>query len=358
MQKEKTSIRNPKEGSTILNSQLSDNSAKIIFEDPILCAQFLRNYLGMSIMKDLRPEDIEDVTSRYVPLIGEERNSDIVKRVNVPDKIPFFFVSLIEHKTQVEYNVCMQIFRYMFLIWDDYEKEQNKIAKGASKRKSFRYPPILPILYYEGKRAWTAAKEFHERVFGSDIFGKYIPNFTYSLVSLYDYSNENLLGMGDEISLVMLINKLQAADDIGEFRRLPADRLDAVLKDTPDYLLDKIALIFRMLLMKLNVPEEETEELVGRVKEREMGQLFANMEKMDIQEERRKTLEAERKLQEAEGKVQEAEGKLQKALKVMTNMCMDAGLTKVETQRKLQVEFGISLKESDEIVNRYWKEKQ
>ena len=98
MQKEKTDISNPAEGTTIINSQLSDNSAKIIFEDPILCAQFLRNYLGMSIMKDLRPEDIEDVTSRFVPLIGEERNSDIVKRVNVPDKIPFFFISLIEHK--------------------------------------------------------------------------------------------------------------------------------------------------------------------------------------------------------------------------------------------------------------------
>ena len=259
----------------------------------------------------------------------------------------------------------MQIFRYMFLIWDDYEKEQNKKAKGASKRKNFRYPPILPILYYEGKRVWTAAKEFHERVLGSDIFGRFIPNFTYSLVRLHDYSNENLLGMGDEISLVMLINKLQAAEDIGEFRQLPVDRLVTVLQDTPEYLLDKIALIFRILLLKLNVPEDETEELVGRVREREMGQLFANMEKMDIQEERRKTLEAERKLQEAEGKVQEAEGKvqeaegkLQKALKVMTNMCMDAGLTKVETQRKLQVEFGISLKESDEIVNRYWKEKQ
>ena len=141
----------------------------------------------------------------------------------------------------------MQIFRYMFLIWDDYEKEQNKKAKGASKRKNFRYPPILPILYYEGKRVWTAAKEFHERVLGSDIFGRFIPNFTYSMVCLHDYSNENLLGIGDEISLVMLINKLQAAEDIGEFRQLPVDKLAAVLQDTPEYLLDKIALIFRML---------------------------------------------------------------------------------------------------------------
>ena len=34
-----------------------------------------------------------------------------------------FFVSLIEHKTKVDYNVSMQMLRYMVYIWEDYEKE-------------------------------------------------------------------------------------------------------------------------------------------------------------------------------------------------------------------------------------------
>ncbi len=38
----------------------------------------------------------------------------------------FFLVSLIEHKAKVDYNVVMQIFRYMTFIWEDYEREQER----------------------------------------------------------------------------------------------------------------------------------------------------------------------------------------------------------------------------------------
>ncbi len=34
-----------------------------------------------------------------------------------------FFASLSEHKTKVDYNVSMQMLRYMVYIWEDYEKE-------------------------------------------------------------------------------------------------------------------------------------------------------------------------------------------------------------------------------------------
>ena len=41
--------------------------------------------------------------------------------------------------------------------------------------------------------------------------------------------------------------------------------------------------MLRAFLRKENVPEEETETLVGKVKEKKMGELFANMDKMNIQ---------------------------------------------------------------------------
>ncbi len=34
--------------------------------------------------------------------------------------------------------------------WEDYEKEMDKMQPGSSRRKEFQYPPILPIVYYEG----------------------------------------------------------------------------------------------------------------------------------------------------------------------------------------------------------------
>ena len=120
----------------VLNSRIRDSSSKVIFDDPTLCSQFLRDYVDLPCLKDVKPEDIEDVSEQYVTLFAEERNSDRVKRVHIEGgTVPFFLVSLIEHKTAPDYNVCMQVFRYMVYIWNAYEKEAESIRKGMSRRR-------------------------------------------------------------------------------------------------------------------------------------------------------------------------------------------------------------------------------
>lgn len=112
---------------TINNPQFRDSSSKLIFGDNILCSQFLRDYADIEILRNIQPEDIEDVSERYVPLYSTERDSDTVKRVNIGKyihleenensiELPLYIVSLVEHKTKVEYNVAMQILRYMVYI--------------------------------------------------------------------------------------------------------------------------------------------------------------------------------------------------------------------------------------------------
>lgn len=115
----------------------------------------------MEILRNIQPEDIEDVSERYIPLYSMERDSDTVKKVNIskyiqskknenPLNLLLYIVSLIEHKSKVEYNVVMQILRHMVYIWEYYEKEMSQKYSGISDRKDFRYPPIFPIVYYEG----------------------------------------------------------------------------------------------------------------------------------------------------------------------------------------------------------------
>ena len=292
----------------VLNSQVRDSSSKIIFDNHTLCAQFLRDYVDLPYMKDICPEDIEDVSEQYVTLFAEERNSDRVKRVHVEGgSTPFFLVSLIEHKTAPDYNVCMQVFRYMIYIWETYEKEAESIRKGMARREDFRYPPILPIVYYEGASQWNVPRDFRSRIREGNTFGKYLPDFEYYLVPLRDYSNEALMEKKDEISLVMMINKLQTAEDIENFRRLPGKEIDAILEDSPEQLVETIANVLRAFLLKMNVPVPETERLADKVREKKMGELFADMEKMDIQAERRNTANEKKRADNAEKRADEAQ---------------------------------------------------
>ncbi|MCD7982083.1 MAG: Rpn family recombination-promoting nuclease/putative transposase [Clostridiales bacterium] len=117
-----------------------DINSKRIFQDPILCAQFLRDNIDIPELKNVRPEDIEDLTERYFVYLGKEFQSDTVKRIrlqNTDGTKPgqfFYLISLIEHKSSVDYNVAMQILKYMLCIWDDYGREQERIHPDITKR--------------------------------------------------------------------------------------------------------------------------------------------------------------------------------------------------------------------------------
>ncbi len=75
-----------------------DSGSKLIFGNAELCSQFLRNYMNMPVLKNVRPEDIEDVTERYLPMFTEERNSDTVKRIKIEEIILCFLFPLLNIK--------------------------------------------------------------------------------------------------------------------------------------------------------------------------------------------------------------------------------------------------------------------
>ena len=81
--------------------------------------------------------------------------------------------------------------------------------------------------------------------------------------------------------------------------RISGERADEILKDTPEYLLEIMAKLLRALLYKMNLPEEETESAVSKIKERKMSMLFENVT-MDIQAERRNRAKAEERLNATE----------------------------------------------------------
>ena len=334
----------------------------------------------MDILRNIQPEDIEDVSERYVSLFSTERASDIVKKVNIgkyfslkedenPLELSLYIVSLIEHKTKVEYNVSMQILRYMIHIWEDYEKAMEKSYPHISARKGFRYPPVFPIVYYEGAERWTAPCDLADRILCKELLNDYLPHFKYQVIRLHDYSNEELLDRADEISLLMLINKIQTSKDVAAFRSLPAGKVEAILQHTPGHVVDIIADILKAFLLKVNVSPEEAEELTGRVKEKKMAELFEDMEKMDIQEERRRTEEQRQKAQEQCRRAERAEeeaARTRKALslamdhsiEILVESYLELGAPREAAERAVVKKFGLGEGEAAAKVGHYWGKEQ
>lgn len=237
----------------------------------------------------------------------------------------------------------MQILRYMVYIWEDYEREQEKKHKGISKTKEFKYPPVLPIVYYDGTADWNEGIELGNRIFLSDTFESYIPNFKCILVQLKDYSNAEIMEKKDELSIIMMISKLQkAADFTMVSKEISIDYLNDITSKSPEYLLDIIAQIVEVLLLKINVPREEAEAFSGRVKERHMGELFANFEAYDVQETRRIARE------EAREEVRE------EAVSNVIRMMKELSISREITKHQLVKQFELSTQEAEEKLKQLW----
>lgn len=283
--------------------KVKDSGSKLIFENPELCSQLLRGYTDIPQLQNVKAEDIEDVSERYVHMFTEERAADTVKRVRLSENESMFLLSLIEHKSYVDYNVIMQLLRYMVFIWEDYEKEMEQKHKGISKTKDFKYPFILPIVYYEGAKKWTAANSLKERILMSESFMSYIPDFTYKLIQLNDYTRQQLAEKQDELSLLLMINQIQSIEDFSNLD-LPEDYLRNLSENSSDYLKELVAKIVTGLLRHLKIPEQEIMDFTGQVKEQRMGELFENFKDFDFPAAKKKAMEEGRAEGLSQGRVE------------------------------------------------------
>jgi predicted transposase/invertase (TIGR01784 family) len=142
----------------IKNAQ--DNSFKVIFQEPELLIQFLQDYVRLDVFDDIRPEDIEDVSERFTPLFQEAKDSDTVKRIRLKGDASVFVIAILEHQSGVDYKTSFRMLQYVTLVLTEYEREAERAREGSSSLKGFRYPPVLPLVFYDGTNKWTAETNF------------------------------------------------------------------------------------------------------------------------------------------------------------------------------------------------------
>jgi len=145
-----------------------DSSMKMVLDNPEMFVSLLRNFVPVEILKNVEPTDIEDVSTRFLSMITEQKDSDTIKRISLNGKSPLFVIAIVEAESKVNFRAPYKMLLYIALILDAYEKEViEEATKESSGRKrnptllkNFKYPPILPIIFYDGATEWTALSNF------------------------------------------------------------------------------------------------------------------------------------------------------------------------------------------------------
>jgi hypothetical protein len=251
-----------------------DNSFKLIFGNHELFAQFLRDFIPIPLLRDIHPDDIEDLEERFLPLFQDSRESDTVKRVALKNHGPLFVIALLEHESKVNFRSSFKMLQYICLILDDWEKEQRKEDPRRVYRKDFQYPPVLPIVFYDGPERWSAETNFLNRTALGAVFEKYIPKFEYELVDLRRYRPEDIVKFNDTLSLVMLIDRIPLKDGESLLRQVPREYFEQIRLQIPDSLSKLLSDVLTVLLEGKGTPEAEITAVSDLLERKEVQPMF------------------------------------------------------------------------------------
>ncbi|MCL2319089.1 MAG: Rpn family recombination-promoting nuclease/putative transposase [Treponema sp.] len=255
----------------------ADNSFKRIFGNHVLFLDFLRDFIRLDIFNQVKPEDIEDISERFLPLFQDNRDSDTVKRINLKNTpTPLFVIAILEHESKVNHRSSFKMLQYICLVLDAWEKEVDRDKPGTSSLKDFNYPPVLPIIFYDGRDTWTAETNFYDRTSLNTAFKKYIPKFEYELVNLNDYNEQEIMRFSAGLSIIMLIDKLRGSGRENVLKNLPPDYTEKLSLQIPESMRKLLSDVIQVLLEKGGVARKEAERFADFI-EKPKGKEYKGM---------------------------------------------------------------------------------
>ncbi len=288
-------------------NKLQDSIYKKAFTDQKKFCEFLKEFTHLDVFDDVKPEEVTDETERFISLIDNEKECDVLKMAKVKDT---YTLVLLEHQSKVNHLMPYRMFDYMNNIWKNFIESEEHKKEGISKTKGFKLPPIIPIIYYTGENRWTAEINFKDKVLGGEMFEKYIPNFKYDLVNLNNLTFNELKEKESALTLVMILSKVNKIETIEHYNEIFKDKeyVDAInaklTAQDKQFLLEAIT----QCLRKLEASEEFIEEIVNEFIEGGVGSMTKVFSFKEIQKEAR-----EKGMQE--GKL---EGKLEVVMNLLT----------------------------------------
>ena len=182
---------------------------------------------------------------------------------------------------------------------------------------------------------------------------------------LRDYAGLDILAnvqpedIEDEMSLLMMINRIQTPQDFNDFINSNQEEIRGIVDRASESIVQIIVNAFWALFMKMKVSVgEATDCLIKMIGGSQMGNWFENMEPMNIQEERAKTKAAEENLAKAEERAENAEKKLQEAqmgsMKSVDQLVKELAGDKTLAVQKLMDNCHMTKEEAEAFVERNW----
>ena len=247
-----------------------DKGYKRIFSIKKHFLHFIKKYIALEWMMELKEKDLELIDKEFITDQFDTYESDLVYKVYTKEGVVYLFF-LLELQSYNDFTMPFRLLIYMTAIWLDHFKNCDKNKRS---QKDYKLPAIMPIVLHNGERNWTASCRFSQMINNAELFGKYVVDFEYALVSVNKLTESEISNSNTLIDNIFLADKKRTrqewTDGIAELMQ----RIRAM--DTND--LNEWITWFSNVIRKLN--EDERGELITQLKEGDEKDMCSSFERL------------------------------------------------------------------------------
>lgn len=164
---------------------IKENKSEIIsiLRSKTQLAEFLNEFLNLY--------ELENIIyyNNIKSSIDNDNQSNLVCKI--PNKEIFIFI---KETQSIDNNITYKMFEHSINIIKKWNKEEKKI--------NIRYPIVIPIVIYTGKEIWNEMGKYN-RLNYTTIYNNRI-NFSYNIVNIHDFNNEQLEKMNSKVAKKIL----------------------------------------------------------------------------------------------------------------------------------------------------------
>jgi len=183
-----------------------DAGYKSLFSDKRMVADLIRGFVREPWVQELDFETLESVSGSFVSEQFKKRENDVIWRVQFRGDWLYVYL-LIEFQSTVDRFMALRLMVYAGLLY------QRLIDEKQIRAGDF-LPPILPIVLYNGKRAWTAPLEVAELMAECPKeLARYRPGMRYFLLEEHARDDAELAGMENLAAIVFRFEKCRTRED-------------------------------------------------------------------------------------------------------------------------------------------------
>ena len=186
-----------------------DKGYKRIFSVKKNFIDFIKKYVGLEWMMELTENDLELVDKEFVTDQFDTYESDLVYKAHLNESDVYLFF-LFELQSYNDFTMPFRLLIYMTAIWLDYFKNSDE---NERKKKGYRLPAVIPMVLYNGEFKWTASKQFRELIKSNELFGNYIADFEYILISLNELLQSKIKESNTLVDNILLADKNKTRQD-------------------------------------------------------------------------------------------------------------------------------------------------